>query len=78
MKKNWKIYFLNRLSKKVNNGSLEDGDGPPPMVPPRRKHSGKMLKQQAELSASLLSNSSSYQGFSGLPPIPKVKVRLTR
>ena len=45
-------------------------------MPPRRKHSGKMLKQQAELSASLLSNSSNYQGFSGLPPIPKVKVRI--
>ena len=58
----------------VNNDSLDDGTGPPPEVPPRRKHSGKMLKQQAELSASLQSNSSNYQCFSGLPPIPKVKV----
>ena len=62
------------LTFSVNNSSLEDGSGPPPIVPPRRKHSGKMLKQQAELSASLTSNSSNYQGFSGLPPIPKVKV----
>jgi hypothetical protein len=43
-------------------------------VPPRRKHSGKILKQQSELSASL-SKSNTEQSFNGLPPIPKVKVR---
>ena len=46
----------------------------PPIVPPRRKHSGKILKQQSELSASL-SKSNTEQSFNGLPPIPKVKVR---
>lgn len=54
-----------------SNGSHDD-NGPPPIVPPRRKHSGKMLKQQNELSGSLKSNAD--QSFNGLPPIPKVKM----
>jgi len=55
-----------------------DENGPPPAVPPRRKSSGKMLKQPSEKSASLLSSfslsSTSGQQLHGLPPIPKVRM----
>ena len=54
------------------NDSIENG---PPLAPPRRKSSGKALKQPSELTASLLSNSSSCSNqFNGLPQIPKVKM----
>lgn len=55
----------------ISNGSQNE-NGPPP-IPPRRKHSGKLLKQQAENSSSL---SNQNPQFGGLPPIPKVKVSL--
>jgi hypothetical protein len=44
------------------------------MAPPRRKPSGKALKQAPELTASLLANTSISEPFNGLPIIPKVKV----
>ena len=43
----------------------ENDEDRPPIVPPRHKHSGKMLKQQSELNQSMCN---------GLPMIPKVKV----
>jgi hypothetical protein len=62
----------------VNNNDTDA----PPMAPPRRKHSGKALKQPSEYTGSLLSqnfassssgNSNTCQ-FNGLPLIPKVKM----
>jgi hypothetical protein len=50
------------------------GNGTAPTAPPRRKPSGKALKQAPELMASLLSNTSISEPFNGLPIIPKVKV----
>lgn len=63
-------------------------NGTPPMAPPRRKHSGKALKQPSEYTASLLAslsnsntgttgtikNASLSSQFNGLPLIPKVKM----
>lgn len=59
-----------------NENSL-NGSGPP-VVPPRRKHSGKLLKQQqSDFTGSLSSQTStilSANQFNGLPPVPKVKM----
>ena len=50
-----------------------------PLVPPRRKHSGKMLKQKMAEQATLTSSNSTplsptSNQCNGLPPIPQVKV----
>ena len=69
------IINFNLLILQYNIVQTEDLNGPPPIVPPRRKHSGKMLKQPTDKSGSLYSVTSvTSQQFNGLPPIPKVKM----
>jgi hypothetical protein len=89
-------FHLNSTLKlaKPENGSSQNNTleslNQPPVVPPRRKHSGKNLLKQAQSSQLNASSSStvstitdtssatlslvSQQQFNGLPLTPKVKV----
>ncbi|CAF0899465.1 unnamed protein product [Brachionus calyciflorus] len=60
-----------------NDSNCSPNGSGPPMVPPRRKHSGKMLKQSNDSNGSLTSQTSTMipsNQFNGLPQVPKVKM----